>query len=314
MSIGSIHKESGLNLFAGDVLNRQAGTDATKKHDAKEESNTIFAGNLKATAPDTIGTRKAFAQKEAMKIITDQFSRDNEVSGDMDAAKEQRAKLSADAMVAQGEIGDFRKLKEELQESFGISDDSTEQKDLELLRKSMDPSKPLTDEEKSQLENMGPPTEYQQLALAYDHSELMRQQNLDQAISGTISINKSIEATKLALLKSNPMVTAQKAADGVLEAASKEAIGMLINESKEHVDETMEETEEKAEKLAEKKEKEEELAGNDKVPEKESVDENQEMQETAFSKDALDKDLKKILDTNKLLEEDLKGIAIDGTY
>ena len=139
------------------------------------------------------------------------------------------------------------------------------------------------------------------------------------------------------------MVDAQKQADEVMEAAGKEILGMMIDEAKEHVDEELEKPREEAKEKAEEKAEEEEKVAerNEKKEELEAQidaahersEEQEELRREAEERSREDADLletmidagvgnvgnvsdiqseiKTMLHKMKLLEEDLKGSAVD---
>lgn len=119
----------------------------------------------------------------------------------------------------------------------------------------------------------------------------------------------TIRLTKIERLKSSPMVKAQKEAGEIVEAAGDEIIGMLVQEAKDHIDEEKEEREEKAEKIAEKKEEEEKRLekSEEKNEEAEAIT---EMIRQSASNDT-QKEIEELLDKLKLIEEDIKGAAVD---
>lgn len=121
----------------------------------------------------------------------------------------------------------------------------------------------------------------------------------------------TIEASKIERLKSSPMEDAQEAADKVMEAAAEEIVDMLFREAKEHIDEEQEEREEQAEKIAEKKEEEEERIAKAEEEQKETEAMRDAIKQSVTN-DA-QKEIEEMLNKLKLLEEDIKGAAVDET-
>ncbi len=119
----------------------------------------------------------------------------------------------------------------------------------------------------------------------------------------------TIEATKVERLKSSPMAEAQEAAEMVLEAACEEVVDMLMQEAKEHIDEKQEEREEQAEKIAEKKEEEEERLAKVEEEQREAEAVAEQIKKSAT--DEVHKEIEDMLNKLKLLEEDIKGAAVD---
>lgn len=179
--------------------------------------------------------------------------------------------------------------------------DSGEEENLKLLEKEMDAKKPgfgvhLTDEEREQLAEIKKAglTEYQKRSLELKENGSMYEQEIDEAKEQIQTENAVIRGTRLERLKSQAMIKAQKSAGDVLEAASEQIVGMLIDEARDHMDEEVAEEKKAAEEKAEKEEAEEERIEKQKEKKKE-------------------KEIKKIMDEMKLLEEDIKGAAVDTT-
>ncbi len=116
--------------------------------------------------------------------------------------------------------------------------------------------------------------------------------------------NQIISATKLERLKSHAILDAEKQADSIMEEASKEILGMLIDEAKEHIDEEAEKQEEKAKAEKEKQKENEELT-EDIL---EGVSENASM---ASDVSAVQQEIKDMMNKMKLIEDDIKGVAVD---
>ncbi len=131
----------------------------------------------------------------------------------------------------------------------------------------------------------------------------------DEIKSEIKSIVITIEASKVERLKASPMQKAQEAAEKVLETASEEVINMLMQEAKENIEEDMEEKEQQAEKLAEEKQEEEERLA--KTEEKKEEAEALAEQIKNSSTNEVQKEIEDMLNKLKLLEEDLKGAAVD---
>ncbi|SDA59658.1 hypothetical protein SAMN02910368_01412 [Lachnospiraceae bacterium G11] len=114
------------------------------------------------------------------------------------------------------------------------------------------------------------------------------------------------------------MLDAREKADAVLDAASDEILGMLFEEGKEHVDE---ELEEKVEEVKEQKEEKEEFEERIEKAKERKEDERkltEEILEGVSDLQANSADLsnaqdqvKEMLNNLKILEEDIKGAAVD---
>lgn len=208
----------------------------------------------------------------------------------------------------------------------------------------------LTAEEKeryAQIQEKGL-TEYQEKALALDEDAKEITSNIEKN-QKTIGMEEAeYKETKMQRLKENPMAGAQKQAEEYLEAARKEIIGDLYNEVKEHIDEKAEEAQKAQQEKQEKKQEEEEkkaLQEAKKLEQEIMLQEAKEnaqgraaelearvqsrrqtkLQEQAYDADLKDvrqsvdksaeisQEMKDLLDKMKLLQEDLKGAAVDNT-
>ena len=130
--------------------------------------------------------------------------------------------------------------------------------------------------------------------------------------------NQIITATELERLKTHPMVDAGKQADAIMDEASKEIVGMLVDEAKDHIDEEAEKEKEKAE--TEKEKKEELQARIDATKEKKKEDEKltedilegvAKASSATNEVSAAQQEIKDMMNKMKLIEDDIKGAAVD---
>lgn len=121
--------------------------------------------------------------------------------------------------------------------------------------------------------------------------------------------NASIEAISQERLKNAPMAEAQKAAEEIIETAGEEVVDMLFQEAKEHIDEEQKEKAEQAEKVAEKRQEEEEKIAEAGKEQEEAKVRAEMIKQTAV--DETEKEIQEMLNKLKLLEEDIKGAAVD---
>ena len=215
--------------------------------------------------------------------------------------------------------------RQALRESYGVEADSKEQKDLELLAKEIDSQTPgkkvsLTQEEREEIERIKAQglTEYQERSLGMKQDAQFYEKQIEEMRGEIDTENAVIRGTRLERLKKDPMVGAGKQAEKIMEAASKEIVGMLMDEAKDHIDEEMAEKTEEAEKKAEEeKEQEEKL---EKL--KEKKEEQEELTEAIADlaqdtvqlddvKTDIQQEIKDMVTKMKLLEEDIKGAAVD---
>lgn len=281
-----------------------------------------FLGNASKDRKEQIARKKELHKKEAMNVVTTAFRTEKKME------EEGEGKLNEHIQMLQKEnegynsfVNDLKSQMKQLQEDYGVADDSQEQKDLEILKKLYDQS-PLTKEETERLSEMGEQTEYQKQSLElYAQADDIKTKMADnqKQISGD---TKAIRSIKISKLKSKAMIEAQQAKDKMMEAASKEAVSMMIQDAQQTIDEKAEEIKEEAEKREEKNEEQEERieAAKESKTEAEAAAENvrehiDEMTKQILDSDDItrdmDDDIKKIMEEEKLLLEDLKGITLD---
>lgn len=309
-------------IFMGDdTLRARHGHESTQ-NDAGKKS--IFAGGLNK-AIDPILQKKQQAQKQAMKIIGDTWAGDQKIDDDIDARRARIKKNWENIGKAKDELNRISKEREELREKYQVEEGSQEEQDLKLLEKEIDSKKPgsevhLTKEEREQIEEIKKNglTEYQTRSLEMKKNGESYETEIDEAEKEIKAENAAIASIKLERLKKDPMVGAQRNAKEIIDAARDEIMGMLIDEGKDHIDEEMEKKKEAAEKAEEKKEEQEEKI--EKKDEKKAQEEQfreqikdstELMTKSDELMDDVQRKVKKILDEMKLLEEDLKGAAVD---
>ncbi len=305
-----------MNVKKSDMLQQSQNTNKQNsilnqsKSEKQQKKGSIYAGNLNMmNQQDDIAMKHVQAQKKAMKSILDQFTKDGAIDDNLAARRIHQSELANEAKAAQEEVGKIQDLRQQLKDSNEIDDNSEEQKNLELLEKSMDASQTLSDDEMEQLKNMGPLTEYQKSALKYNSMEEVWQQRADDALQGITNEGKTIVAIKLELLKIHPMTDAQKEAAEIMDAANKEVIGSIIQESKDHIDEEIEKNEEEAEKQAEKQEDSESKTEDSK--QNSEINDSDQLQQAVTTQDKMLRDLKTLIEKEKILDEDVKGITLD---
>ena len=151
----------------------------------------------------------------------------------------------------------------------------------------------------------------------YEGEDYYKKQ-LNDAKAEMRAANGAASTIKSAMAKSQTMLKAHDTAEEIMESTRKEIVGMLIDEAKDHIDEEMEEKKEEALEKAEKEKEEEERL--EKI--KEDKDEREEFTEQVADSTQLfaeadsamedvQRQIKKVMDEMKLLEEDIKGAAVD---
>ena len=309
-------------IFMGDDSLRARHGHENPKGDS--DRKTIFAGGLKKVL-DPIQEKREQAQKQAMKIVGDTWGNDQKLDDDLDNRREKVKECQEKIGAANDELLEIKNRRIQLREEMGIAEDSEEEQDLKLLEKEIDSYKSgsdirLTKEERERIAQIKAKglTGYQERSLAMKNGGALYETEINEASREMQGENAAIKSIELERLKKDPMVGAQKAKDEILEQASDQIVGMLMEEAKDKIDEEMEEKKDAAEKAEEKKEEEEERTEKQdekKAKEEQLRDQIKASTELMTKSDELledvQKEVKKILDEMKLLEEDLKGAAVD---
>lgn len=310
----------------------------------KNSKKSFFAGDLNLVK-DPIAEKRNQAREQALKIVQNAWENQLDIDKTIQSKLDQYQKIQEAKDVARKELESINNKKMELQNLYGVDSTSVEQKDLELLQRREDNRSGVnytsfTKEEMERLAELdeGPLTEYQSRSLELHKQGTKFKRDIETANQQISNINDDIKSIKQELLKSNPMLDAQKNAEDIMEASTKEIIGMLVDEAKEHTDKVLEEIEEKAENAVEeaeeKKEKLEELREMRAIQEaiiagtKEALaraearqrennvpDINlKDMMEITKSQSQMgdaQKNLQNIKNSMNLVEADLKGIKVD---
>lgn len=299
----------------------------------EQKNKALFVGDMpfgrQNDIRDRIAQKKQMRQKEAMHIVTSTYraekKADEEGAGKLKSHISQLMDENEEYFV---HVKDFKRQMQQAQEDYDVKADSGEQKDLELRKKLYDMQKHpekgmnLTEEEKERLANLGEMTEYQNYAMDLYKQQDFWQTKIDDNQRVMAGETKAIRQIRIDRLQYHAMVDAEKAKEEILEAASKEIIGMLKDDAKEKIDEKTEEIKEAAEKREEKKEEQEERieAAQEKKSQAEAVAENisesiSDMTKQVVESDEIlldmDDEIKKLMEEEKLLIEDLKGMTVD---
>lgn len=266
--------------------------NAAARHQAEKKGNgnrkTIFAGDL-AARPDSITIRKKQAKKQAMKVMQDTFDAEKKIDQGIEDMTDRQEELREENLGFQKELEQIHSEKQELMKAYGITEDS------EVI-----------------------PEECQQRLQELEENETMYRGYIERNNDSIKGISSSLSDMEIGRLKDHSMVDASKQSEEILQAASREIYGELINEGRKHLEEKMEEEKEKAEKQAEKKEEEEERLekAEERKESRETKTENdREVLETIRSYNEPDstvgKEIDEILEELKLIQEDIKGAAVD---
>ena len=317
----------------------QSGAEqaATQKSAEKKGHQNIIksvnAGGLvqKNNIQSQIEARRNNAKKQALKVVSDAWKWDNQSAKDIEDMQGLKQTKVSEMNDMRAKMKDIENTKKSLQDEYGVSDDSKEQKDLELLEKYQNNINgssydEFSDEEIARLKELqnAQLTEYQKKVLSLNSMKGQVSVEAERKQYEVNALTASISDATLEQLKSRDMEKASDAADEIMDSANKEILGMLIEEGKNNVDDKIEEEKEKAEEAADKKEEQDEQVkeakGKRKNQEKilegqQSADELEHdvsMQKQNLSKmDEAHKNIQKILKEKNLVNEDLKGIEID---
>lgn len=280
-----------VSVFAGrdENVKSQREMPQGKKSDDKngKELKSISASDLTLQGQDEAVIKKLQARKQAMKIVMDQFSRDDETDMKVKELSERNKELDGNILNSMNEIDKIEENRNTAAEAYGI--------DLETYKKG-------TNEE---FDNTMRDLDEQKGALDNKINEYKKEMYENSAY---------IDSVSKARLKGAPMLDAQKTAEKITDSASKEIIGILINDAKDHVDDEIEKKEEEAEKIKEKQEEQEEAKNNtssavsQKDPAADSLG-NIKKADTIQKK--LEEEINNMINNKKILEEDLKGIVLD---
>ena len=301
----------------------------------QNQSKSIFAGGQDGTGPlagnSMISQRKKMAGKQAMKLISDAFGRDIKSQESIDKLRELKSQKLDELRDKNKSMAEIESQKEALMKEYGVTEDSDEMKELELLKKYQNNrmgvlTGDFSDEEIEKLKSLQGTSrsEFQAKYLELNDAYNQYQKDAGEIEDDLKVLTANINIQKNDLNASQDMEKAQDAAESIMDAASKEAIGLMMQEAKDNIDKTAEEEKEKAEKV---KEKEEELQEKiDKT--KERNEEQKEIIEEASEAAKLDqnisvktqdtsavaeaqKSIDTILKDNNLISDDIKGIEID---
>lgn len=306
--------------------NTDTSSDSSKKTDStgfNEETGSVFAGNLNL-GTDTEDKKKK-AQSMAMELMENVFKNDLKTDNEITSRDENIKKLYDENQENQDMINKIEKERALTKEGYGISDESQEEADLNLLRKERDsktnPKIKLTDDEKAELERIhnDGPTAYQEQMLMMDDSVLELKNKIEENEKQIFEDSAVIKDIQINRLKTHEMVDARKQGEKIIASAYKEIAGDIVKDGMDKVDDDMEELEETKEKNEEIKEKYEEY----REDKKEKEDDMEEMYELSqdFTKARTDKQSSTLPDTKKSINQiinelgltidDIKGAVVD---
>lgn len=319
-------KVQNTTIFMGDVLgNNDRSQGLSGNSGEKGGRQSIFAGDLSRNF-DPVAQKQQSARKKIMKIVGDAWAGDQTLTDEMENARVRMEESKKAMKEAGGEIKWAEEERVSLRESYGVEADSREEQDLKLLEKEHTArtfgGESLSKEERERLAQIHEEglTEYQQRSMELYEGEDYYKKQANEAKAQMKAAGGAASAIKSAMAKSQTMIKAQNTAEDIMDAAGREIMGMLMDEAKDHIDEEMEEKKEQALEKAEKEKEEEERLEKireDKDEKEEFAeqvsDSTQLMTEADSAMEDVHRELKKVMDEMKLLEEDIKGAAVDAS-
>lgn len=325
------------------MTENSAGRIGKNEENQKAKTN-VFGGDLNL-AEDPVAQKRREAQQKAMKVVQSAWNSDRSVDEAIQSRKDHYKDMESRRDEAQEAVSDINMDKAVLKELYGVSDDSQEQQDLELLEKRQDIQnqltfEPLTEEELNRLAEIdkSPLTEYQQRGLELNRQSVNPRKEVRDLTQMMSAETANIRKIELERLKTHGMVDAQKAAKAIGEAAADEIVASLVGDAVDHMDEKLKESEETAEEQAQSKEEREEqldelqakrameqalIEGTKEAAERAEAEGNINHTPDMEVGDILDlikegsqsggvqQSLNEIKSSMKLLEADLKGIEVD---
>lgn len=333
-------KMNSVSIFVGGNTQR-APLELVPFAGKKEgKGNPFFVGAINGKV-DPITLKKQMAQKKALKIVGDAFATDHKTDMEMAEREAKTKELRAEILEARHALKDFDAQKVEIGKEYGLGEEGLSDEDRKLLEKGCMMPTALSDEEQVRFQEMKEQglVEYHNRCKEIDKLSEPYQEVINEntkTIRGYQAADKAVHKSRLDLRKGNPMIAAQEEAEAIMDAARKEVISMIKDEGMDHIDEELQEKVDQAkEEKEEKKEEEEKLEAirEDKAQIESQVDaarkrahENEkraeELMEALPTEELLkmedgtsdfQQELKDMINRMKLMEEDLKGAAVDAT-
>ena len=238
----------------GDTTLSASNEKTQNEKEMKEKNGSYFAGNLKQNA-DPIAARREEAVNKALKVVKNAFDGEKKVDEDLQLRTDHIKELEYNMAKAKDSIENIKDSREVIKETYGVTEDSKEQGDLELLEKryrlqNKSTGEILTEQEQDHLKEIDQAglTEYQNWSLELYKQEDTFKKEIDESLTEIQVENAVIRGVKLERLKTNPILEATQAADKIKTDASEEIKGMLVSEMKDHIDEVKKKQQEEAEK------------------------------------------------------------------
>ena len=285
-----------VNTNNREQVEKKEGVPQEEQGKAKVKNGAVKGSELNL-AQDSIAEKKKKAMEDAMQFIKDQFKSDQMVDDVLQECRDSIKTSKAEAEEANAALQELSKQKEELGEMYSDKEDE----------------------------------EYKMRLSELKEEESHWKKQYEDAHDVITAATRGIKAVKLEVLKHHGMVDAEKAADKTLKAASDEIIGMLKKEAVDKIDEDLKDVVEEAkEKKEEEVKQDAERAAARAEQEKKAKEVEEQIEElkkrAANSKPVPDsmvvqelldahqevvQNTQQILEEQKLLEEEIKGIIVD---
>ncbi len=289
-------------------------TGSAKEQPGAQEKMKSFS--MAQKAQDPIAERKAQAFEKARKIVSDAFAGEQKIDAQLEELRDLSARLTEDNKEKLDQISQNKTEMDELQQVYGVTEDSQQQKDLELLMKKhdsyYDPTVRLSEQEQARYEEImaAGPTEYQSRMMERHEENRRLEREMQENLAAIQANGAAVRFVKGERLKNSPILDAEQAADKVLDAESEAITGELVGDAVEHMQDELSEKVEEAEKLAQQREEQKEQI-REEVKETQTVSGNASPEDIVQIQQQIQAEIEKVLEELKLMAEDLKGNAID---
>ena len=319
-------------IFMGDAMAKIGYGAVAGQENGGAKAGGVNAGNTKSVdasglkaAFDPVAQKKAQAQKQALKLVGDVFANDRKMDQDLEGRRERIRQLQQENGEYRRSIQDIENNREEFRKNSGVAADSDEERELQLLAKEKEASFAgssvrLSDEEREEIARIKEKglTQYQQDSLAMKEDERYFAEAIHKGEQEIETENGIITGTKIERLKTHAMTDAQKEAEQIMQKASEDIVNLLVGEAKDHIEEELEEKKEAAKEEAEKREELQEKVDAAKERKKEQEEFTEEILEAtrgqgtgAAGMNEAQQEIKDMMNKMKLIEEDIKGAAVD---
>lgn len=275
---------------------------------------------------DKAAMKKGIYWKQAMHGVTSVNQAEKRMDASIADIKENVRLLQKEREEADAALNDMERKMQQAKVDYDVADGGQEEKDLELLKKQFDIahhriSGTLTKEEQKRLEEMER-TDYHNLSMEFYEQADYWKEKLGDISKQMDAASYVIRRVRIMRLESDAMEEAKRAKEELLEAASKETVGILKDEAVDALDEKAEEIKEAAEAGKEEKAQKDEQIQKAKEKKEEAEAKTDAIRDNAsklaegVSLDGkavceLDMEIKKVLEEEKLLEEELKGMRVN---